>query len=609
MGRKATLFPVEDATVPSAPGTAVADWLSGVPFNSRTCQALAILTVMGALLVASLATAQPPPTQQPDAEPEALAAALRTAERAEEVATLSYANRPVLVFRATVLSRAPSERAAGAVTTLDRLVDDVPRGLVGTSTIGDAYLLTIDGHPVFAVVPEDVDPLAGETTAGKAAEAASRLQVAFDEAVEIRNPSRLLRSGLLALAATLVYFGALLLLRRAHRASATRLGRRAQRQVERLSGGAVIVHASSVPRIVRRMISLVAVILALLLTDFWLTFVLNRFPYTRPWGESLRASALSAILSAGRAVGEALPGLLTVLVIVLITRFLVRLTTLLFDGVGAGRFSLPGVYPETVQPTRRIVVALLWLFALIMSYRYIPGSDSDAFKGVSVFVGLMVSLGSTGIMNQLMSGLTITYSRALRLGDFVRVGDVEGTVTHLGTLATKVKTLKREEITIPNAVVVSSATTNYSRHAETEGVLVGTSVAIGYDAPWRQVRALLLLAAERTPQIRRTPEPVVRQTALEDSYVQYMLLVCLDQPHLRVPVLDVLHANIQDAFNEYGVQIMTPNYEGDPNAPKVVPRERWYAAPATLESEPPGADAGGHPPPSAGDPATSPTPA
>ena len=575
-----------------------------MPFSSRIWL-LAVVTVMGLLLVTSLATAQAPPARQPAAEPDALAAALRTAEPAEQVATLSYANRPVVVFRATVLSRAPSERAAMAVTTLDGLADDVPRGRVGTSAIGDAYLLTIDGHPVFAVLPEDVDPLAGETTAGKAAEAASRLQVAFDEAVEIRNPSRLLRSGLLALAATLVYLGALLLLRRAHHRSAARLGDRARRQVERLRGGAVLVHASSLPGIVRRVISLVAVLLALVLTDFWLTFVLNRFPYTRPWGESLRASAFSALLSAGGAVAEALPGLLAVLVIVLITRFLVRLTTLVFGGVGEGRFALPGVYPETVQPTRRIVVALLWVFALIVSYRYIPGSDSDAFKGVSVFVGLMVSLGSTGIMNQLMSGLTITYSRALRLGDFVRVGDVEGTVTHLGTLATKITTPKREEITIPNAVVVSSATTNYSRHAGTEGVLVGTSVAIGYDAPWRQVRALLLLAAERTPRIRRTPEPVVRQTALEDSYVQYMLLVCLEQPHLRIPVLDMLHANIQDAFNEYGVQLMTPNYEGDPDAPKVVPRERWYAAPATLESEPHGA--GGRPPPSASDPATSPT--
>jgi small-conductance mechanosensitive channel len=271
---------------------------------------------------------------------------------------------------------------------------------------------------------------------------------------------------------------------------------------------------------------------------------------------------------------EALPGLFTVLVILVITRVCTRLVSVLFNGVDRGSVSLPGVYAETAQPTRRIVVALLWLFALLAAYPYLPGSNSDAFKGASVFVGLIVSLGSSGIMNQVMSGLTITYSRALRLGDFVKVGDVEGTVTHLGTLATKVKTPLRVEVTIPNAVVISSATTNYSRDPE-NGVYVPTTVTIGYDAPWRQVRSLLLAAADRTPGIRSNPKPEVRQAALQDFFVEYRLLVCLDRPDHRHMVLDALHANIQDAFNEAGVQIMSPHYEADPHAPKLVARADW----------------------------------
>jgi small-conductance mechanosensitive channel len=197
-----------------------------------------------------------------------------------------------------------------------------------------------------------------------------------------------------------------------------------------------------------------------------------------------------------------------------------------------------------------------------------------------VFVGLVVSLGSSGIVNQMMSGLTITYSRAVRLGDYVRIGEVEGTITHLGPLSTKVKTPRGEEVTIPNAVVMSDVTVNYSRLADSEGVFIPTTLTIGYDAPWRQIHALLLLAAERTPGIRANPKPVVRQTALQDFYVQYTLLVCLEKPQLRVPTLDTLHANIQDAFNEYGVQIMSPNYEADPEGRKTVPRDQWYAAPA-----------------------------
>jgi small-conductance mechanosensitive channel len=192
----------------------------------------------------------------------------------------------------------------------------------------------------------------------------------------------------------------------------------------------------------------------------------------------------------------------------------------------------------------------------------------------------MISLGSSGIVNQMMSGLTITYSRALRVGDYVRIGDVEGTVTHVGPLSTKLKTPRREEVTIPNAVVVSTRTTNYSRHANGEGVYAATTVTIGYDAPWRQVKALLLLAAERTPGIRSNPQPVVRQTALQDFYVEYTLLVSLEDQASRAPTLDALHGNIQDAFNEHGVQIMSPNYEADPSGPKIVPRERWFTEPA-----------------------------
>jgi small-conductance mechanosensitive channel len=222
----------------------------------------------------------------------------------------------------------------------------------------------------------------------------------------------------------------------------------------------------------------------------------------------------------------------------------------------------------------------LWVFALALAYPHLPGSGTDAFKGVSVFVGLMISLGSSGIVNQVMSGLTLTYSRALRLNDFVRIGDVEGTVTHLGSLSTKLKTLLREEITIPNAVVVSTQTTNYSRLADVEGVFVKTQVTIGYDTPWRQVKALLLLAASRTTGVRETPPPAVRQSALEDFYVEYTLLVCLEDPASRLVTLDQLHGHIQDAFNEHGVQIMSPNYEADPAGPKVVPPDRWFESPA-----------------------------
>jgi small-conductance mechanosensitive channel len=278
-----------------------------------------------------------------------------------------------------------------------------------------------------------------------------------------------------------------------------------------------------------------------------------------------------------------MPGLFTVILIFLIARFLARLIALWFHSVELGRVRARWIYPETAQPTRRLLTTLMWLFAIVVAYPYMPGSQSDAFKGVSVFLGLMVTFGSSGLINQIMSGFMVTYSRALRLGDFVRIGELEGTVTHLGVLSTKIRTVWSEEVTVPNAVVASTTTTDYTRAADAGGVLTPTSVTIGYDAPWRQVHALLLEAAGRTPGLRRVPKPLVLQTALQDFYVQYTLLVCLERQELRPFTLDVLHANIQDLFNEHGVQIMSPNYVFDPKAPKVVPKDRWFAAPARPE--------------------------
>lgn len=539
-------------------------------------------------LVSVLLQASPSSSQtsapQPPAVPAWAAAALETSRPAGRSADLRYLNRRITTLRAEVLGRAPVERAAAAVQVLDRLVDAEPRGTVTSEPLGGGVLLRLAGRPVFAILPDDVDTLAGETIDANAAEAAARLSTAFGDAVESRNPTRLLVAGLSALAATAAFLGLLWALRGAHRAGASRLGHAVQQRLDRMPAAGEIARTMRTAEFVRRASAIVSVLLALLLADIWLTFVLRRFPYTRAWGESLRTGIVSALLSAGQLVVDALPGLFTVFVIALGARLVSRLVGLAFELVEQGRLSVPGVYPETAQPTRRIVVALVWLLGLVMAYGYLPGSDTDAFKGVSVFVGLVVSLGSTGIMNQVMSGLTITYSRAIRLGDFVKVGDVEGLVVHLGALATKIKTPRNEDITIPNAIVVANATTNYSRNAHDEGVFVPTSLSIGYDAPWRQVHALLLMAASRTPGLRTTPPPVVRQTALQDFSVQYTLLVCLEQPHQRGPVLDALHASIQDAFNEYGVQIMSPNYEADPSAPKVVPKAQWFAAPASPEA-------------------------
>jgi small-conductance mechanosensitive channel len=432
-----------------------------------------------------------------------------------------------------------------------------------------------------------VDTLTGESIESVSARVVARLQIALEEAAEGRRLRTLLRSAAIALLGFAVGVFLLWAIGRVHRAVAGKLVTAAEKTVARSKiADLEVLHGMHIVELEHRMVTAAKLALDLVVVYWMVGFILRQFPYTRPWGESLRGFLLTTVTSLGLGMLEAVPGLFTVVLIALITRFVCRVLGLWFRAVETGRVTARWIHPETAQPTRRLATTLLWLFAAVVAYPYLPGSHTEAFKGISVFLGLMVTLGSSGLVNQVMSGFTLTYSRALRLGDFVRIGDVEGTVTHLGVLSTKLRTLRNEDVTVPNAVVVSQTTTDFSRYNDSVGVFTPTFVTIGYDAPWRQVHAMLLEAAERTAGIRREPKSLVLQAGLEDFYVKYGLFVCLERQDQRPFTLAALHANIQDVFNEYGVQIMSPNYVFDPSAPKVVPKRDWFTAPAA--PDPPG---------------------
>jgi len=503
------------------------------------------------------------------------------AEPSGETATVVFFNRPIVVLRARVLGRGPAERALSSNRLMDDLISGGEAHQVETRVLVGAALVMAGGRTVLALTSPDVDELSGETLDQAAAGAARRLQQALDEAYEARTPARLLRSAAVALAVMLT--GALLVfaVARSHRAVSARLVVLAETTVTKSGiADANLLRASRLGEFQRRLTSYIAVVLYLLISYSVIAIILRQFPFTRPWGESMRGFLFDTGINVGLGIARSIPGLVTIAIIVFLTRFIVRLIGLWFHAIDQGSIAGPRwLHPETAQPTRRLLTAAAWLFAIVLIFPYVPGSQTDAFKGVSVLVGLIVTLGSSGLMNQLMSNFMITYSRALRVGDFVRIGEVEGTVMHLGMLSTKIHTVFGEEVTIPNAVVIAQTTTDFSRMVG-EGVLTRTSVTIGYDSPWRQVHSLLLTAATRTPGIRKEVKPFVFQASLRDFYVEYTLAFALERQDQRVNTLAALHANIQDLFNEYGVQIMSPHYLGDPAAPKVVPADKWFAAPA-----------------------------
>jgi len=287
----------------------------------------------------------------------------------------------------------------------------------------------------------------------------------------------------------------------------------------------------------------------------------------------------------GGRIVAAIPDFFTVLVILLVTRVLTGLIGQFFRAVQQGRIQTVWFEAETAEATRRIIGTVIWIFALTAAFPFIPGSGSAAFRGIGVLAGVMISLGSAGIVNQAMSGLVVVYSRAFREGDYVRIGDVEGTVVRRGSLSTKIRNVRNEEVTFPNGVVISAPIVNFTRLSSEGGALVSTTVTIGYDAPWRQVHGLLELAARRTPGLRQQPAPYVVQHALSDWYVEYQLVAHAESSDERPLALSRLNAAIQDAFNEHGVQIMSPHFVVQPGAPVVVPREKWNAPPAAAESD------------------------
>ena len=274
------------------------------------------------------------------------------------------------------------------------------------------------------------------------------------------------------------------------------------------------------------------------------------------------------------------------LVLFFVIRLVLRLVRLFFETVGRGTVTLANFDADWAEPTYKIARIAIVAFGLIVAYPYIPGSESDAFKGVSLFIGIVFSLGSSSAISNIIAGYMMTYRRAFKVGDRVKIGDAMGDVIEMRLQVTHLKTFKNEEIVIPNSQILAGDVVNYSSFVKTQGLILHTEVGIGYETPWRQVEAMLLEAAGRCRlPSGEPPRAFVLLKKLGDFAVTYEINVYCTDIKAMLPLYTALHRHILDVFNEYGVQIMTPAYEGDPEQPKVVPPKDWFTAPAVA---PPG---------------------
>ena len=312
----------------------------------------------------------------------------------------------------------------------------------------------------------------------------------------------------------------------------------------------------------KRAVTVVKLLLSFLIVYFSLPILFSFFPSTKGYADTLLNWVLTPAKSVFMGFVGFLPNLFSIVVIVFIFRYAIKVLKFFVDEIRRENIHIDGFYSDWALPTFNIVRVLLYAFMIVIIFPYLPGSDSPIFQGVSVFIGILFSLGSSNAIANMVAGLVITYMRPFKIGDFIKIGEVSGEVIEKTALVTRVRTTKFEEVTIPNSTVLSSTSTNYSANTKDSigGLVVHTTVTIGYDAPWTTVHKALIEAAYRTDFIQKLPEPFVLQTSLDDFYVAYQINAYTREPNKQPRIYSSLHQNIQDTFNEVGIEIMSPHY-------------------------------------------------
>lgn len=477
---------------------------------------------------------------------------------------------PVIFEEETLLSLydtigpfTPAERARAVTERLARLSKDasahaqpiVASDRESTSELihGDTILMTITDR--------DAQPT-GKARQDLAKEYAQTVQAAVHRVREQMSWKGWLTDAGLVILATIVLVGALFALHK--------LFAKIHVKIDSLCGTVIppikiqsveLLSAHQIGAALNWIAKAIRVLVVLVLVYLYLTTALGIFSWTRGIATMLFDVVLSTLETIGQAFSSYLPNVVSIVVITLVTRYILKLIGFFFKGVGRGAIAFSGFHPDWAEPTYKIVRFLVIIFAAIAIFPHIPGSESEGFRGISVFLGLLISLGSAAAIGNVIAGVVLTYMRPFRVGDRVKIADTVGDVVERTLLVTRIRTIKNVDITIPNAMVGGSHIINYSSAATNPVPLIlHTNVTIGYDVPWRKVHELLIAAANSTPHVLKSPPPFVLQTSLDDFYVTYELNASTDKPNSMASIYAGIHQNIQDKFNEAGVEIMSPHF-------------------------------------------------
>lgn len=484
------------------------------------------------------------------------------AQAIKSQAPVTLDGKSLFMVRERVFSFSPNDRAKAISEKLGKLLKDPLFSAETITTADDEAATDIIAGDMIIMSVTDRDAIAEGKTRQETANGYTRvIRAAIEEHRREYSLNSILFGALYTFIASVVLVALLLVFRRLFPKIYSKIDSWRGTRIRSIKIQSFeIIHADRIAAVITEAARGCRALITLVLFYIYIPLVLSFFPWTRGYAPRLFRYISTPFNSIGNSIAAYLPKLFFLAVIVGVTYLVIRFTRLIFSEVAKGTITLPGFYTDWAEPTYKIVRFLIIAFAMVVAFPYFPGSDSAAFKGISIFFGVLFSLGSTSAVANIVSGVILTYTRAFKIGDRVKITDTVGDVTEKTLLVTRIRTIKNVDITIPNASVLGSHITNFSSSARDYGLILHTSVTIGYDAPWRKVHELLISAASATEHILEHPAPYVLQTSLNDFYVTYELNAYTDAPHQMAKIYSDLHQNIQDRFNEAGMEIMSPHY-------------------------------------------------
>ena len=491
-------------------------------------------------------------------------------------APVAFAGRTLFVLHARIGSFRPEDRARALTERLEKLAAEghTPPAAIRVTEMARSSDIAAGDLMLVSVTDADA-AAAGMARAQLAAQWLTAIRSALAAYTDEHSSATTLQAVLYTALATAAL---LLILALAHRGfrrlhstvDSWRPTRIKPLRIQRLE----VVSAQRVAGLLLLVIRTAQLALWLILLLIYAPLVFSFFPVTRRLFEGVADGAMSALRTVGGAILLYLPSLAFLVVVGAIAWVAIKFVRLVFSAIAGGSIVVPGFYPDWAQPTYKIVRFVIIVIAAIAMFPYVPGSSSPAFRAISLFVAALVSLGSSSAVSNVIAGVLLTYTRAFQLGDRVQIGEAVGDVVATTLLVTRIRTIKNVEITIPNSQVLSIHISNFTSRAQQGGLILHTTVTIGYDAPWRKVHELLIQAARATPDVLAEPAPFVLQTSLDDSYVSYQINATTDRPARMAETYSALHQNIQDAFNEAGIEIMSPHYRALRDGNRVtIPRD------------------------------------